>query len=744
MIHRSFLYFGSFAVGMVMTSAGGAAVGAAGLHITAARTAVPEGGTLVVKATVAPSQSGHAGLQLWPYVNDRQWGAAAKLDRHGEATLMLPLPLPGTDRINVVIRSAVSTADWIWSHTLADHQSVYFQRRFRLGQSVKAAGMLITCDDGFRAWLNGHEVGTGGNFQHVHHLRHLGRFVKPGENVLSVRGYNDIGPAGLLARLTIHTAAGNKVIITNGFWHCFAAKPAGWPAAAGSPKLAQRVRVIAQVGGGVWGRSIRDWPGIHSRAVFPVGRPLPPRALISNTVSVRVMARKLTVSAHRRHLVGMEYEPWFTPLNATWSTAEAIPLLGKYSSFNPAVIRQHALWLDQMGIHYILIDWSNNLWGKTRFSQRPPGAKQLIAATTLLLKTYAQMRRHGLATPQVTLLLGLDNGPVTTTTAINGEMAWIYRKYIQNPRFAGLWLYYHKKPLIVPFNGGGPAFLAGRLAAGEPPINTRDFTIRWMASQLQSAPGMARAGYWSWMDGSIQPIPTYHHGKCEALTITPAFFANGGWLAPSARARDNGFTYIREFKAALQYRPHFLTICQWNEFAGQPIDHGYGPQHNNYVDCYNLHLNNDIEPTSLTACAYRGCGGWGFYYLNLTRACINLYHQKVPRTTVLAIGSPDRNALVTGRTLHVRWACIGKPPQSFTLLLDGRKIASHIRSAVRAYTVKTADLKPGRHELVLRANGAVSVFALSYRGVAHQLNRPIPTVARETFVVSLPKTSRRH
>ncbi len=206
-------------------------------------------------------------------------------------------------------------------------------------------------------------------------------------------------------------------------------------------------------------------------------------------------------------------------------------------------------------------------------------------------------------------------------------------------------------------------------------------------------------------------------------------------LAPQTRARGDGFIFIRECNAAMRYRPHFLTICQWNEFAGQPIDHGYGPQHNNYVDCYNLHLNNDIEPTSLTACAYRGCGGWGFYYMNLTRACINLYHQKVPRTTVLAIGSPDRNAAVTGLTLHVRWACIGKQPRSFTVLIDGKKMAGGIKNSARAYTLKLTGLKPGRHELALRAIGAVSLFRLSYSHVARRLHPAIPAAARVTFFV---------
>ena len=474
-----------------------------------------------------------------------------------------------------------------------------------------------------------------------------------------------------------------------------------------------------------------------SRAgAFPVGEPLPASADVSNTLRIHVAIHHYSVPLHPRHMVGIEYEPWFASLLNTWHTAESVPLLGKYSSFNKAVIRQHVFWLDQMGINYILIDWTNNLWHKKHFGQRAARYRQLISATTLLLHTYAQMRQQGYATPQVVLLLGLRNGTATTTTtAINEEIAWIYNKYVHDPRLAGLYLNYHKKPLVVIFNSGGPAFVAHTLALGEPPIASHGFCVRWMASQLQYHSAMVKAGYWSWMDGVIRPVPTYHAGACEALTIAPAFFMHGGWLDPSAKARDNGFNYVREFATALRYRPRFLNICQWNEFAGQRIGHGYGSAYHEYVDSYNVQLNNDIEPTSLTACAYRGCGGWGFYYLNLTRAFINLYRQPTPQTTIVSIGSPDRDAVVHGQKLEVRWASVGKSPQSFKLWLDARPIATHINSADRSYILNLAGLKPGRHELTLQADGSVSRIELSRRHDSPLLIHPAVANDRVAFFI---------
>src|SRR6266480_933786 len=37
-----------------------------------------------------------------------------------------------------------------------------------------------------------------------------------------------------------------------------------------------------------------------------------------------------------------------------------------------------------------------------------------------------------------------------------------------------------------------------------------------------------------------------------------------------------------------------------------------------------------IEPTQINACGIRGCGGWGYYYMNLTKALISLYRKETP------------------------------------------------------------------------------------------------------------------
>jgi hypothetical protein len=104
-----------------------------------------------------------------------------------------------------------------------------------------------------------------------------------------------------------------------------------------------------------------------------------------------------------------------------------------------------------------------------------------------------------------------------------------------------------------------------------------------MSTQLQDHPdrGLKR-GMWSWMDGSLSPVPAVRpDGSVEALTVTPAYFADGGWLAPDAQAQLRGSTLTAEFAEAARLLPTVLLVCQWNEWAGQPDGFAGG-----FVDAY--------------------------------------------------------------------------------------------------------------------------------------------------------------
>lgn len=362
-----------------------------------------------------------------------------------------------------------------------------------------------------------------------------------------------------------------------------------------------------------------------------VGMALPAGAVLSNVVSIAVQRLPaIRWPFDPRHVVAMEWEPyvavtglrcadrrraadarrargsWFTPQNVRWQTAEAIPMLGQYNSTDEDVIRIHAFWLAYCGVDAIsarqckrsprlrrwsahadptppaVVDWTNNLWGMKHFSERLPYAQELINATTRTLEVYARMRAEGYQTPRVILLMGLDNGPNNTITALNEQIQWTYANYLDRFRDADLFVPYEGMPLLVAFDGGNmhPSL--------PDKIDATRYTIRWMASQLQDN-HFDRLGYWSWMDGSITPVPTLHNGTVEvslprvrdraaarptadrrrarrpaqALTPTVAFFAQGGWLNTKyARARRGGSTFVLQMNEAIATSPRFLVVCQ--------------------------------------------------------------------------------------------------------------------------------------------------------------------------------------
>ena len=151
-------------------------------------------------------------------------------------------------------------------------------------------------------------------------------------------------------------------------------------------------------------------------------------------------------------LVGVQYETWFTPGNAgSWETAEAVPVLGKYNSFDANVLRKHAEWFEDLGVNWLLLDWSNMLWTKPEWEKHQGASHELEESTLLLFKTYRKLETEGKHPPKLVLMVGLQNGPVVphAVQRLNGIIAWTKTNFLDKPEFKDLWLYYHGKPLLV-------------------------------------------------------------------------------------------------------------------------------------------------------------------------------------------------------------------------------------------------------------------------------------------------------
>jgi len=486
-----------------------------------------------------------------------------------------------------------------------------------------------------------------------------------------------------------------------------------------------------------------SWIPLSQPDLLLAGTPMPDLAqssgtrgtVISDRVEVEVVRREFQRKENTGSLFGVQWEPWFCHGMRSWRTAHAVPLMGFYESYNRDVIRQHILWFIDLGVDFIFPDWTNHLWGKQNWDERSEGVNAIVHATTLTLEVLAEMRAEGLPVPQVVLFPGLSNGPPATMQALNEELDWIYHTYLRNPRFEGLWLDYLGKPLVAVLDtcaiGDKRArtapsfkipFFKQTLARNEveldafrqeqPPVKDDHFTVRWMSSQNDTT-GHHELGYWSWMDGIAEPPVTFSQGKAEAVTVCIGFFGAQGWKGEGGKGRRGGATLVETFQQALKYHPKFVFLHQFNEFAGQPEGHGYGPKKDIFVDSYSVELSDDFEPVSMTAPGYRGDqGGWGFYYLNLVNALMDLYRQKPVNSTVLAVSHPLRNERVNARMLKVEWAWAGVQPGGFKVSIDRTPYVELADETT--FDLNLDGLEPGEHLLSVEAVGAETVYPLSW------------------------------
>jgi hypothetical protein len=499
-----------------------------------------------------------------------------------------------------------------------------------------------------------------------------------------------------------------------------------------------------------------NWQGLKSgNKLLKAGAYMPDSVTGSNTVLVQVKHRKIIRKTSGNTLFGVQWESWFLP-DFSWETAQGVPIMGFYDNTDADVYRQQILWFMDMGVDFIIPDWSNHMWGKKHWTERTVRADGILHTTQLFLEVLADMRDEGLDVPKVALMPGLTNGPPTTMEGLNEQLEWIYQDYVRNPRFKGLWMIYDGKPLIIILDTGilgnkkgttesafripffkwsltrGDLFTEASIDAlrqKQGPVDTTHFTVRWMSSQDQTT-RHHELGYWSWMDGSLKPMVTYKDGKAESVTVTPSLFAEYGWTAPEAYGRRSGWTYLESFKTAIETRPRVIMLHQWNEYKGQKTGKGHGPNKDVFLDTYSVEFSDDLEPISPTAPGYRGVDPYGFYYLNLTRALMDIYRGDADDVTLLAVNVADS----TGNDLKLEWTTIGVPPKSFTVQLDGKTFLKETTEL--ACSISKAQLKPGVHAVSVEANGAGTRYELSKFQYDMVSDKPMPVVVEKTFRIS--------
>jgi hypothetical protein len=131
------------------------------------------------------------------------------------------------DRIAAPPPRPDNTPKWIWSDGKpADDQALLFRKAFDLPEDAEAVkGMTVhfwgSCDNVLSVNVNGHHIGFSTEWQ-MPMSHDITKLVKPGRNVIAIRGVNQGGSAGLIARVTINGPATKKnYVVTDESWRVF-------------------------------------------------------------------------------------------------------------------------------------------------------------------------------------------------------------------------------------------------------------------------------------------------------------------------------------------------------------------------------------------------------------------------------------------------------------------------------------------------------------------------------------------
>ncbi|HIE08300.1 MAG TPA: hypothetical protein EYP65_00455, partial [Armatimonadetes bacterium] len=149
---------------------------------------------------------------------------------------------------------------WIWfpEPIPASWKTRFFRRKFRLPSRPLKATLEITGDDSYTLFVNGKEVGRGG--QPMVDEFDLTDLLREGENVLAVSVRNAIPPAGLIARLKVALPGGRKItILTDEGWLSSIEAPEGWTKVKFDDSRWRPAKIVGDATSGPWFKHGNVW-----------------------------------------------------------------------------------------------------------------------------------------------------------------------------------------------------------------------------------------------------------------------------------------------------------------------------------------------------------------------------------------------------------------------------------------------------------------------------------------------------
>ncbi len=248
------------------------------------------------------------------------------------------------------------------------------------------------------------------------------------------------------------------------------------------------------------------------------------------------------------------YYIWFD--TSSWDRAKKdYPLLGRYSSDDPNVMRQHIQWAKSAGLTGFIVSWKSTDKLNSRLAQLVKIADEENFKLGIIYEGL-DFSRNPLPVGQV-----------------NSDLKYFLDQYANDPAFD-----YFEKPLII--WSGTWKYSVEEIQGVVQDKRDRAFILA-SEKNLQGYQRLANvvdgdAYYWS----SVNPESQTGH-VAKLTEMGAAIHANHGlWIAPAAPGfdarllggtsfvdRKDGETLRKELLAALQSNPDAIGLISWNEFS---------------------------------------------------------------------------------------------------------------------------------------------------------------------------------
>jgi Glycosyl hydrolase family 99 len=248
------------------------------------------------------------------------------------------------------------------------------------------------------------------------------------------------------------------------------------------------------------------------------------------------------------------YYIWFD--TDSWDRAKTdYPLLGRYSSDDANVMRQHVRWAEEAGINGFIVSWKSTEKLNRRLDQLVEIAEEENFKLAIIYES-----------------LDFGRNPLSVTQ-IDSDLDYFISRYSNDPVFE-----LFEKPMVI--WSGTWEFSPQEIASV---VQDKRDQLLILASEknvegYQRLSGLVDgdAYYWS----SVNPYT--HQGYREKLiAMSEAIQEAGGlWVAPAAPGFDarlvggskaidrrNGETLRKELNTALQSSPDIIGLISWNEFS---------------------------------------------------------------------------------------------------------------------------------------------------------------------------------